>query len=60
LIGEADGHEESAEDEEAEDAVALAEVAQVVEEGFADGEDEEDERMKADRFQKPAARSAAP
>ena len=48
MIGEADGHEQCTEAKEAQDAIALAEVAQVVEEGLGDGEDQQDERLPAD------------
>jgi len=48
LVGEADGHQECSEAEETDSAVAVAEVAHVVDEDFADGEDEQEEGLPAD------------
>jgi len=48
LIGEAYCHQQRTEAEKAEDAVALAEIAEVVQKRFGDGEDEKDESLPAD------------
>ena len=48
LIGEADRHQQSSEAEKADDAIALAEVAHVIEEGLGDGEDQQEQRLPAD------------
>ena len=48
LVGEADGHQQRSETEKTENTISLAQVARVVKKGFADREDQQDQRLPAD------------